>query len=99
MLNAVGTYTVLFTVSTELYTIEGNAFGRPCHFPFKFRDEWYSDCIPGESTKRPWCSTDRDYKQSWGYCPTKCKLVYTPVDVIIFLCLFLLLLLNQLTTS
>ncbi|XP_041944958.1 macrophage mannose receptor 1-like isoform X1 [Alosa sapidissima] len=55
----------------ELYTIKGNAFGRPCHFPFRYEGKWYSDCITKKSTNRLWCSTDRDYQQNWGYCPTK----------------------------
>ncbi|KAL2097651.1 hypothetical protein ACEWY4_006858 [Coilia grayii] len=51
----------------ELYTIEGNGFGRPCNFPFQSDGKWYSDCAPMKSTNRTWCSIDRD---RWGYCPT-----------------------------
>ncbi|KAL2097652.1 hypothetical protein ACEWY4_006859 [Coilia grayii] len=54
----------------ELYTIEGNAFGSPCHFPFQYEKNWYSDCKSEKSTERRWCSVDRDYKEKWGYCPT-----------------------------
>ncbi|XP_062407758.1 macrophage mannose receptor 1-like [Sardina pilchardus] len=55
----------------ELYTFDGNAFGRPCHFPFRFEGKWYSNCITKKSTNRLWCSPERDYQQTWGYCPTK----------------------------
>ncbi|XP_063048519.1 macrophage mannose receptor 1-like, partial [Engraulis encrasicolus] len=53
-----------------IYTVQGNAFGSPCHFPFHYQDRWYSDCKLEEPTQRYWCSVDRDYNDKWGYCPT-----------------------------
>ncbi|KAG5285389.1 hypothetical protein AALO_G00002830 [Alosa alosa] len=50
----------------ELYTIGGNAYGSPCHFPFKYEGNWYSDCNLLQT-----CLTDRDYPNGWGFCPTK----------------------------
>ncbi len=58
---------------TELYTIGGNAFGRPCQFPFLYEKKWYADCTKVDSqNQRPWCSVETDYSvnQLWGYCPT-----------------------------
>ncbi|XP_062381630.1 macrophage mannose receptor 1-like [Sardina pilchardus] len=58
----------------ELYTIGGDAYGSPCHFPFKYQGEWYSDCtLTQQYTSEPRliCLTDRDYPNKWGFCPTK----------------------------
>ncbi|KAI4903513.1 hypothetical protein NFI96_027558, partial [Prochilodus magdalenae] len=60
----------------ETYTIKGNAFGRPCHFPFRFKNKWYTECTTeGSSKSRLWCSIERDYEANelWGYCPTRQK--------------------------
>ncbi|KAM8849999.1 macrophage mannose receptor 1-like isoform 1-T1 [Spinachia spinachia] len=56
----------------ELYSIEGNAFGRICAFPFLFKDRWFGDCTTFESsTKRPWCAINPTFQhEQWGYCPT-----------------------------
>ncbi|XP_069548457.1 macrophage mannose receptor 1-like [Brachyistius frenatus] len=56
----------------ELYTIEGNAFGKVCMFPFMYKDRWYGDCtIFDSSTKRLWCAVETKYEhEQWGYCPT-----------------------------
>uniref|UniRef100_A0A8C1LC99 Macrophage mannose receptor 1 n=1 Tax=Cyprinus carpio TaxID=7962 RepID=A0A8C1LC99_CYPCA len=57
-----------------LYTIGGNAFGKPCQFPFKFDDKWYAECIvEGRADGLLWCSTETDYnaERKWGFCPTK----------------------------
>ncbi|KAF7668435.1 hypothetical protein LDENG_00014620 [Lucifuga dentata] len=56
----------------ELYTIEGNAFGRPCMFPFQYKDRWYSDCTTFDSSvRRLWCSVETKYEHElWGYCPS-----------------------------
>lgn len=57
----------------EVYTIDGNAFGRPCYFPFKYENKWYSDCTKdGSQSQRLWCSVESDFndKELWGYCPT-----------------------------
>ncbi|KAM9322716.1 macrophage mannose receptor 1-like isoform 2-T2 [Pholidichthys leucotaenia] len=59
----------------ELYTIEGNAAGRPCMFPFFFEDKWYSDCISVKSERnRPWCAVETKFENGlWGFCPTNSK--------------------------
>ncbi|TMS09857.1 Macrophage mannose receptor 1 [Larimichthys crocea] len=56
----------------ELYTIEGNAFGKICMFPFLYKDRWYGDCTTYDSSvKRLWCATGTKYEhEQWGYCPT-----------------------------
>ncbi|CAM4591548.1 unnamed protein product [Leuciscus chuanchicus] len=57
----------------EIYTIGGNAFGRPCHFPFLYEKKWYADCTKvDEQDQRLWCSIEAEYSanQLWGYCPT-----------------------------
>ncbi|XP_036451965.1 macrophage mannose receptor 1-like [Colossoma macropomum] len=58
----------------ELYTIKGNTLGRPCHFPFNFKNKWYTDCTTeGRSSNHLWCAIEREYEpnQLWGYCPTQ----------------------------
>ncbi|XP_052473610.1 macrophage mannose receptor 1 isoform X1 [Carassius gibelio] len=58
----------------EFYTIDGNAFGRPCQFPFLYEKKWYADCTKiDEHNQRLWCSVETDYSvnQLWGYCPTR----------------------------
>lgn len=58
----------------EVYTIDGNAFGRPCYFPFKYESKWYAECTrDGAQTQRLWCSVEPDYSgnELWGYCPTR----------------------------
>uniref|UniRef100_A0A8C3ALJ6 Mannose receptor, C type 1b n=1 Tax=Cyclopterus lumpus TaxID=8103 RepID=A0A8C3ALJ6_CYCLU len=56
----------------ELYTIEGNAFGRICTFPFLYKDRWFGDCTMYDSSvKRSWCAINTKYEhEQWGYCPT-----------------------------
>nr|XP_046265197.1 macrophage mannose receptor 1-like [Scatophagus argus] len=56
----------------ELYTIEGNAFGKPCMFPFQYKDRWFGDCTTFDSSaKRLWCAVGTKYEhEQWGYCPT-----------------------------
>uniref|UniRef100_A0A3B4UJN7 Mannose receptor, C type 1b n=1 Tax=Seriola dumerili TaxID=41447 RepID=A0A3B4UJN7_SERDU len=56
----------------ELYTIEGNAFGKPCMFPFMYKDRWFGDCTTFDSSqKRLWCAIETKYeREQWGYCPT-----------------------------
>uniref|UniRef100_A0A8B9GYZ1 Mannose receptor, C type 1b n=1 Tax=Astyanax mexicanus TaxID=7994 RepID=A0A8B9GYZ1_ASTMX len=58
----------------ELYTLKGNALGRPCHFPFLYNDKWYTNCTTeGRSPNLPWCAVESEYEpnQLWGYCPTQ----------------------------
>ncbi|XP_030635018.1 macrophage mannose receptor 1 [Chanos chanos] len=62
----------------EMFTIGGNAFGRPCQFPFKFGEEWYAECtLAGRSDGQLWCSTETDYntEKKWGFCPSKSSAV------------------------
>ncbi|XP_056149770.1 macrophage mannose receptor 1b [Lampris incognitus] len=55
-----------------LYSIQGNAYGRPCMFPFLYKDKWYADCTPYDASKRrPWCAIETKYDHElWGYCPS-----------------------------
>ncbi|XP_057680492.1 macrophage mannose receptor 1 [Corythoichthys intestinalis] len=58
----------------EIFTIGGNSFGTPCMFPFKFGEQWYSECTKdGRSDKQMWCATVANYntEKKWGFCPTK----------------------------
>ncbi|XP_047444532.1 macrophage mannose receptor 1-like [Mugil cephalus] len=58
----------------ELYTIGGNAAGRPCAFPFLYNDQWYSECTTKDSNQLLWCAVETKYEhQLWGYCPTNTK--------------------------
>ncbi|KAF3698790.1 Macrophage mannose receptor 1 [Channa argus] len=56
----------------EYFTVEGNAFGKICMFPFMYKDRWYGDCTSFDSSiKRPWCAVGTKYEhEQWGYCPT-----------------------------
>ncbi|XP_034038309.1 macrophage mannose receptor 1-like [Thalassophryne amazonica] len=62
-----------------LYTIEGNGFGRPCMFPFMYKERWYSECTETDSaTSRKWCGIETKYENElWGYCPTTLKKDWT----------------------
>uniref|UniRef100_A0A4W4DQZ6 Mannose receptor, C type 1b n=1 Tax=Electrophorus electricus TaxID=8005 RepID=A0A4W4DQZ6_ELEEL len=78
---AEGKWTVFGTVDNvcsrpyeEFYTLEGNAFGRPCHFPFRYKNKWYADCTTEDSSnRRLWCAIESEYEvnELWGYCPTQ----------------------------
>ncbi|XP_037642854.1 macrophage mannose receptor 1-like [Sebastes umbrosus] len=59
----------------ELYTIGGNANGRPCMFPFMYKNEWFSDCTAVDYAEgRLWCATQTKYDHElWGDCPTNIK--------------------------
>uniref|UniRef100_A0AAQ6IFY1 Mannose receptor, C type 1b n=1 Tax=Anabas testudineus TaxID=64144 RepID=A0AAQ6IFY1_ANATE len=59
----------------EYYTIEGNANGRICMFPFMYKDRWFGDCTTYDSsTKRPWCAIEtKNEREQWGYCPTSSR--------------------------
>lgn len=68
-------------VSSEIFTIGGNAFGSPCQFPFTFMEKWYAECTKdGRSDGQLWCATERDYNKSrkWGFCPTQSKSMLLP---------------------
>ncbi|KAM3823574.1 macrophage mannose receptor 1-like [Vipera latastei] len=70
-----GTKRSLCTQKYEaLFTIEGNAFGAPCVFPFKYMNKWYAECINNDDDhKRLWCGTTPDVDKDFltGYCPVK----------------------------
>ncbi|XP_049338780.1 macrophage mannose receptor 1-like isoform X3 [Astyanax mexicanus] len=60
----------------EMYTLQGNSFGRPCQFPFRYKNNWYADCTKEDSAKkRLWCAIESVYEvnELWGYCPTREK--------------------------
>nr|XP_002130253.1 toll-like receptor 6 [Ciona intestinalis] len=54
-----------------LRTIEGNANGAVCHFPFQYKKSSYSTCITvGRSDNRLWCATTANFDSdnTWGFC-------------------------------
>ncbi|XP_053119455.1 macrophage mannose receptor 1-like [Hemicordylus capensis] len=58
----------------ELFTLDGNALGAPCAFPFKYENKWYAECIPDyHEGGRLWCGTTADVDEDsiTGYCPLK----------------------------
>ncbi|XP_019121793.1 macrophage mannose receptor 1 [Larimichthys crocea] len=59
----------------EYFTIGGNANGRPCMFPFYYKDNWYSECTElDKQEKRSWCAVETHFNNElWGYCPTSSK--------------------------
>uniref|UniRef100_A0A3B5ABC9 Fibronectin type-II domain-containing protein n=1 Tax=Stegastes partitus TaxID=144197 RepID=A0A3B5ABC9_9TELE len=59
----------------QYFTLEGNAFGKPCMFPFMYKQQWYSECTTVESQdQRLWCAVETKYENElWGYCPTNCE--------------------------
>ncbi|XP_051944921.1 macrophage mannose receptor 1-like [Xyrauchen texanus] len=61
----------------EIFTIGGNSFGRPCQFPFKYAENWYTECISeGRSDGLLWCATETDFSKEnkFGFCPTNSDL-------------------------
>ncbi|KAG8014277.1 Macrophage mannose receptor 1, partial [Nibea albiflora] len=57
----------------EYYTIGGNANGRPCMFPFYYKDKWYSECTDTDhADQRSWCGVETRFgsNELWGYCPS-----------------------------
>uniref|UniRef100_A0A7N9AS74 Mannose receptor, C type 1b n=1 Tax=Mastacembelus armatus TaxID=205130 RepID=A0A7N9AS74_9TELE len=60
----------------EVISIGGNGAGKPCMFPFMYRDQWFSQCSTMDtSPEQPWCAIETKYEQNelWGYCPTDCE--------------------------
>ncbi|XP_069791495.1 lymphocyte antigen 75 isoform X2 [Narcine bancroftii] len=62
----------------EIYTTDGTAYGMPCVFPFKYKNNWYYECTTENYEEEEWCATtgsyDRDKK--WGKClkpDSECK--------------------------
>ncbi|XP_062043209.1 lymphocyte antigen 75 isoform X1 [Lepus europaeus] len=54
----------------EIYTRDGNSFGRPCEFPFLVDGKWHHECIVSKNHSGPWCATtlNYEYDQKWGIC-------------------------------
>uniref|UniRef100_A0A8C0BWH6 Lymphocyte antigen 75 n=1 Tax=Buteo japonicus TaxID=224669 RepID=A0A8C0BWH6_9AVES len=55
----------------EVYTKDGNSYGKPCEFPFLYNKTWHHDCIQDEMhTGGKWCATSEDYTHDgkWGIC-------------------------------
>ncbi|XP_051022070.1 lymphocyte antigen 75 isoform X2 [Acomys russatus] len=54
----------------EIYTRDGNSYGRPCEFPFLIGGTWHHDCVHDEDHSGPWCATtlNYEYDQKWGIC-------------------------------
>ncbi|XP_054907907.1 C-type mannose receptor 2 [Poeciliopsis prolifica] len=58
----------------EIYTIQGNSYGRPCHLPFMYKGQWFHSCTSiGREDGHLWCGTTFNYDrdQRWGFCPVK----------------------------
>ncbi|XP_062381919.1 uncharacterized protein LOC134069825 [Sardina pilchardus] len=58
--------------STGNPTVNGNANGAVCVFPFQHKGKWYSKCISIGQNK-PWCATTDNYARDkkWGECTVK----------------------------
>ena len=68
----------------ETFTIEGNANGATCQFPFIYKDVLYYQCIGNDHKGRLWCSTTYNYDvdQKWGNCAGMlCKHAHTSLQV------------------
>uniref|UniRef100_A0A8V5GL26 Lymphocyte antigen 75 n=1 Tax=Melopsittacus undulatus TaxID=13146 RepID=A0A8V5GL26_MELUD len=55
----------------EIYTKDGNSYGKPCEFPFLYNKMWHHDCIQDETHMGgKWCATSEDYTRDgkWGIC-------------------------------
>ncbi|XP_072330668.1 lymphocyte antigen 75 [Scyliorhinus torazame] len=53
-----------------IYTTDGNAFGKPCVFPFKYRRKWHHECTTDNNDGQEWCATTANYEndRKWGNC-------------------------------
>ncbi|XP_044517322.1 matrix metalloproteinase-9 [Gracilinanus agilis] len=63
-----------FCPSELLYTLDGNANGEPCVFPFTFEGRSYTTCTTeGRSDGYRWCATTASYDQDklYGFCPNR----------------------------
>ena len=58
---------MLFTFTRG--TVGGNSEGRPCVFPFQYKNVLYNSCTTTNHNRR-WCSTTANYDRDgkWGEC-------------------------------
>ena len=59
--------------SCGLCTHGANGRGRPCKFPFFYKNRLVYECL--QFNKKTWCATTTNYNRDkrWGYCFPKCE--------------------------
>ena len=66
----------IFKFIILVFTIGGNANGRPCRFPFKYNNVLHYQCTYEDAqnfNNKRWCRTNEDTAVTleWGNCPGK----------------------------